>query len=117
MPWTAGERLQAGKYVIDKVLGQGGFGITYKALHVELNRTVVIKTPNEYLSHDLEYEKYIERFIQEGRTLAHVYCLAAALYYGVTGQPPTTSRFGLGLRLWLWLDMNYENLLIRLILL
>ncbi|MEH1787556.1 MAG: serine/threonine-protein kinase [Nostoc sp.] len=72
MPWTAGERLQAGKYVIDQVLGQGGFGITYKALHVELNQKVVIKTPNEYLSHDPEYDKYVERFIQEGRTLARL---------------------------------------------
>lgn len=72
MPWTAGQRLQGGKYVIEKVLGQGGFGITYKALHVELNQTVVIKTPNEYLSHDPEYEKYIERFIQEGRILARL---------------------------------------------
>jgi serine/threonine-protein kinase len=72
MPWTTGQRLQGGKYVIDKVLGQGGFGITYKALHVELNRTVVIKTPNEYLSHDPEYDKYIDRFIQEGRTLARL---------------------------------------------
>ncbi|OKH39938.1 serine/threonine protein kinase [Nostoc calcicola FACHB-389] len=70
MPWTTGQRLQGGKYVIEQVLGRGGFGITYKALHVELNQTVVIKTPNEYLSHDPEYEKYIERFIQEGRILA-----------------------------------------------
>ncbi len=72
MPWTTGQRLQGGKYVIDIVLGRGGFGITYKALHVELNQTVVIKTPNEFLSHDPEYEKYIERFIQEGRTLARL---------------------------------------------
>ncbi|WP_414570553.1 serine/threonine protein kinase [Nostoc sp. CCY 9925] len=72
MPWIAGQQLQGGKYVIKKVLGQGGFGITYKALHVELNQTVVIKTPNEYLSHDPEYEKYIERFIQEGRILARL---------------------------------------------
>ncbi|MHC5746755.1 MAG: serine/threonine protein kinase [Nostoc sp.] len=72
MPWTTGQRLQGGKYVIDKVLGQGGFGITYKALHIELDQTVVIKTPNEYLSHDPEYDKYIERFIQEGRTLARL---------------------------------------------
>ncbi|MEH1834656.1 MAG: serine/threonine-protein kinase [Nostoc sp.] len=70
MPWIAEQKLQGGKYVIETVLGQGGFGITYKALHVELNQTVVIKTPNEYLSHDPKYEKYIERFIQEGRTLA-----------------------------------------------
>jgi serine/threonine-protein kinase len=72
MPWIAGQQLQSGKYVIEQVLGQGGFGITYKALHIELNRTVVIKTPNEYLSHDPEYDKYIERFIQEGRILARL---------------------------------------------
>ncbi|MGF1991316.1 MAG: serine/threonine protein kinase [Nostoc sp. ZfuVER08] len=72
MPWIAGQQLQGGKYVIEQFLGQGGFGITYKALHVELNQTVVIKTPNEYLSHDPEYEKYIERFIQEGRILARL---------------------------------------------
>ncbi|MEH2285663.1 MAG: hypothetical protein V7K90_30845 [Nostoc sp.] len=53
MPWIAGQQLQGGKYVIEKVLGQGGFGITYKALDVELQRTVVIKTPNEYLSYEL----------------------------------------------------------------
>ncbi|BAY88354.1 serine/threonine protein kinase [Tolypothrix sp. LEGE 11397] len=72
MPWIAGQQLQSGKYVIEQVLGQGGFGITYKALHVELKQTVVIKTPNEYLSHDPEYDKYIERFIQEGRILARL---------------------------------------------
>ncbi|MEH2145556.1 serine/threonine protein kinase [Nostoc sp.] len=70
MPWIVGQQLHGGKYVIETVLGQGGFGITYKALHVELNQTVVIKTPNEYLSHNPEYDHYIERFIQEGRTLA-----------------------------------------------
>ncbi|WGV26288.1 serine/threonine protein kinase [Halotia branconii] len=72
MPWIARQQLQSGKYVIDTVLGQGGFGITYKALHVELNRPVVVKTPNEYLSHDPEYDKYIERFIEEGRILARL---------------------------------------------
>jgi tRNA A-37 threonylcarbamoyl transferase component Bud32 len=72
MPWIKGQRLQGGKYVIDDVLGQGGFGITYKALHVDLKQTVVIKTPNEYLSHDPDYEKYIERFIKEGQILARL---------------------------------------------
>lgn len=72
MPWIAGQQLQGGKYVIEKVLGLGGFGITYKALQVELNRLVVIKTPNEHLSHDPEYEKYIARFIKEGKILARL---------------------------------------------
>jgi serine/threonine protein kinase len=72
MTWEKGQKLQGGKYVIEQILGQGGFGITYKALQVNLNRPVVIKTPNEYLNHDPEYDKYIERFIAEGRTLARL---------------------------------------------
>ncbi|UKO96389.1 serine/threonine protein kinase [Nostoc sp. UHCC 0870] len=72
MPWIKGQKLQNGKYVIEKVLGQGGFGITYKAQQVGLNRAVVIKTPNEHLSYDPEYEKYVERFIQEGKILARL---------------------------------------------
>jgi serine/threonine protein kinase len=35
--------LQAGKYKIIRKIGQGGFGIAYKANHVPLNRTVCIK--------------------------------------------------------------------------
>ncbi|MBD2458674.1 serine/threonine protein kinase [Nostoc sp. FACHB-87] len=72
MPWIVGQRLQNGNYVIEQVLGQGGFGITYKALQVELNRSVVIKTPNEFLSHDPEYDRYVERFIKEGQILARL---------------------------------------------
>ena len=72
MTWGIGQELQGGKYVIEQILGQGGFGITYKALQVNLNRPVVIKTPNEYLNHDPEYDKYIEKFIAEGQTLARL---------------------------------------------
>ena len=38
-----GTTLHDGKYAVGKQLGQGGFGITYKAHHTELRRTVVIK--------------------------------------------------------------------------
>ncbi|TAF03681.1 MAG: serine/threonine protein kinase [Nostocales cyanobacterium] len=72
MAWAIGQVLKGGDYVIEQILGQGGFGITYKALQVNLNRPVVIKTPNEFLHHDPEYDKYIERFITEGQTLARL---------------------------------------------
>lgn len=46
--------LQDGKYLIVKSLGQGGFGITYLALHVELERFVAIKEffPKDFCERD-----------------------------------------------------------------
>ena len=35
--------LQGGKYRIERVLGQGGFGITYLAEHVSVHKRVAIK--------------------------------------------------------------------------
>lgn len=36
--------LQGGKYKIEKVLGQGGFGITYLGLQTGLNRLSPLKS-------------------------------------------------------------------------
>ncbi|MBE9126443.1 MULTISPECIES: serine/threonine protein kinase [unclassified Coleofasciculus] len=72
MVWATGKQLQGGKYVIQGVLGQGGFGITYKAWHVSLNHYVVIKTPNEYLQYEPDYNKYLVRFIEEAQILARL---------------------------------------------
>lgn len=40
---SIGSTLQNGKYEIVKVLGQGGFGITYLAVHTFLDKKVAIK--------------------------------------------------------------------------
>ncbi|TAE61557.1 MAG: hypothetical protein EAZ76_15290 [Nostocales cyanobacterium] len=70
MVWQKGYKLQGGRYVIEKVLGEGGFGITYQAQHTLLKQWVVIKTPNERLQNHPEYPKFVKRFIEEGRKLA-----------------------------------------------
>jgi len=72
-------------YLVDKVLGQGGFGITYLAHDPNLDQYVVVK---EYLPMELavrdgdfsvhpaseangeRYQWGLERFIEEARTLA-----------------------------------------------
>jgi formylglycine-generating enzyme required for sulfatase activity/tRNA A-37 threonylcarbamoyl transferase component Bud32 len=71
MLWTPGKELQKG-YRIESILGQGGFGIAYKATHLQLNHQVVIKTPNSDLQNDPEYPKFIERFKKEGQILARL---------------------------------------------
>ena len=70
MLWTPGQTLKTRPYRIDTILGQGGFGLTYKATHLQLNHQVVIKTPNPGLQNDPEYPKFVRRFIKEGQTLA-----------------------------------------------
>ena len=70
MSWTPGYKLRQRPYIIETILGQGGFGITYKAKHLQLDHQVVLKTPNAGLQNDPEYPKYVQRFIQEGKTLA-----------------------------------------------
>lgn len=73
------------EYRIDRVLGQGGFGITYLATDVNLNTKVAIK---EYLPEDIafrtsgqtvsahssryrdRYRSGLDSFLVEGRTLA-----------------------------------------------
>lgn len=73
----------AGRYVVDEVLGQGGFGITYRATDTALQRPVALKeffpdgssrqatrlVPPTSLG-GLGFEEARKRFIDEARTLA-----------------------------------------------
>ncbi|NMF65474.1 protein kinase domain-containing protein [Brasilonema octagenarum] len=67
MAWVAGDRLQGGKYTIEKELGRGRFGITYLVKNSKSDR-LVIKTLNDDLLKSLtqqERERLETMFWQE----------------------------------------------------
>ena len=71
MNLTAGVVLQKGKYTIDSILGQGCFGITYRAIHHHFNQIVVLKTLNESLLQHQDFPKFQHQFITEAHLLAN----------------------------------------------
>ncbi len=75
--------LQSGKYRIERVLGQGGFGITYLAVQTSLERNVAIKEffMKDFCSRDNTLlttgstkivEQCRKKFIKEARNLARL---------------------------------------------
>jgi serine/threonine-protein kinase len=82
-----GALLQNGKYIIDQVIGAGGFGITYYARHSALGNGCAIKEffINGYCVRNTNnktvqiqgigttmYEKYRQKFIEEAQTLTRL---------------------------------------------
>ena len=72
MVWQEKHLLDNGKFEIIEFLGRGGFGLTYKVLHRELDTEMVIKTPDILQKKDIEYEEYVKQFKAEGRKLAKI---------------------------------------------
>ena len=65
-----GKTLQDGKYTLEQPLGQGGFGITFRAVHHYLGQTVVVKTLNPSSQDNPQYAEFEQQFRDEARRLA-----------------------------------------------
>ncbi|MBW4487159.1 MAG: protein kinase [Trichocoleus desertorum ATA4-8-CV12] len=70
MNLAAGTVLQNGKYVVEAILGQGGFGITYRAHHSYFDQPVVIKVLHENLRRHADFAQFQQQFIAEARRVA-----------------------------------------------
>lgn len=68
MTWVIGQKLQGGKYTIKEELGLGGFGITYLAMDNN-QRKVVIKTLNETIQKNPDFDKFKQDFEHEAQRL------------------------------------------------
>jgi serine/threonine protein kinase len=68
--WKAGHKIQNGRYIIDKMLGYGGVGVTYRAEEHLSGDYVAIKTLNALIQNESDFSKHQERFIQEAFCLA-----------------------------------------------
>ncbi len=79
-----GTELRSGEFTIGKVLGEGGFGITYKGAHTTLRRPVAIKelfpenavrlgkTVSVPMNQNDAFRRDTESFLEEARTIANL---------------------------------------------
>ncbi|PJF44439.1 MAG: hypothetical protein CUN55_03960 [Phototrophicales bacterium] len=61
------EGQQLGNFVLQKHLGEGGMGAVYKAIDIQLQRTVAVKVMHPHIA---ENEVFRQRFLQEARSAA-----------------------------------------------
>jgi serine/threonine protein kinase len=62
--WVAGDRLQGGKYTIERELGSGRFGITYLVKNRNSDRQVV-KTLNDVLVNSLTQQERERKLLRD----------------------------------------------------
>jgi eukaryotic-like serine/threonine-protein kinase len=68
--WITGQELQQGKYKLEKMLGVGGFGVTYLATEQPSGRPVAVKTLNVVTQNKPNFERAQEKFIKEAFRLS-----------------------------------------------
>jgi eukaryotic-like serine/threonine-protein kinase len=62
-------KLVGDRYRVSGVIGRGGMGVVYEAVHEQLHRSVAVKIVSADYAHD---ERVIARFMREARTVAQI---------------------------------------------
>ena len=68
--WQQGTRINNNKYIVEQILGSGGFGITYKVKESRTNKQFAIKTLNYQCQQLPDFEQLQQKFINEALALA-----------------------------------------------
>ena len=68
--WQLGKQLNNGKFVVERILGSGGFGVTYKIKDIGLNRFFAVKTLNIQARSRPDFDQLQTKFINEAIALA-----------------------------------------------
>jgi serine/threonine protein kinase len=68
--WRPNQPLQNGRFTIQKVLGSGGFGITYSAVEQRTGKLFVLKTLNHLQQTRADFEEQQVKFVNEALRLA-----------------------------------------------
>jgi serine/threonine protein kinase len=68
--WQPGKQLNNGNYVVEDILGSGGFGVTYKVTETRSQRLLVIKTLNPGFQNRSDFKQLQVQFVNEAIALA-----------------------------------------------
>ncbi len=67
--WTPNQHIRNGRFIIQKVLGGGGFGVTYRAIEQRTGKLFVIKTLNHIQQNQADFDERQEKFVNEAMVL------------------------------------------------
>ncbi len=68
--WPPGQQLHNGKYIIEEILGGGGFGVTYRAQNSKEGKIIAIKTLNAISQGKPNFRELQTKFVNEALCLA-----------------------------------------------